>query len=179
MTDIVSPARSIGNISNINHEDNNNNHNNSTILSDSPHVSPGGGIIRGGNSNPATTTNPNVVTMQQVQQQQRQHVKSPNNNSNTPHNISSTSTSSGKTYKDYTLNGWKEYAVDVYGNRKFFQESEHGRRCIESTAVAQYKSDMISLKKWADGVETTATQLLDTLDHERAVASLMKKKVMI
>jgi len=122
------------------------------------------------NMNPKKLS-PNQKQQQHANQHQNQHQKhNQNNQSNMNMNAS-------KSHKEYTLNGWKEYAADKYGNKKFFQDTPTGKKCIETAAVAQYKTDMLALKKWADNVEDSATLLLDAFEQERSLVSAMRKKV--
>ena len=84
---------------------------------------------------------------------------------------------SNKSFKQYGLHNWRQYAAEKHGNSKHFQESIEGRKCIESTAVQKYAKEMLALKQWADEVEKLAQQLIIQMNSDSELQIINNRKV--
>lgn len=170
-SNVISPARSIDGISGIQSNDNTivNMHDNLNFSKQSPSTTQAFARIPEGNENGV-----DIATFMENRHKKK---SGHDGNSRQQRRQQNWTMNASKSHKEYTLNGWKEYAADKYGNMKFFQESPTGKKCIETAAVAHCKADMLALKKWADNVEESATLLLDAFEQERSLVAAMRKKV--
>ena len=71
------------------------------------------------------------------------------------------------TYKDFGLQGWREYAALKFADHEKFTRSPHGKNIIVAEALREYQREMRGLLDWADEVETCAADLESALRDER------------
>lgn len=63
------------------------------------------------------------------------------------------------TYKDFGLQGWREYAAQKFSGHEKFVKSPHGKNIIVAETLREYQREMRSLLDWADEVEIAAEKV--------------------
>jgi len=72
------------------------------------------------------------------------------------------------TYKEFGLQGWREYAALKFSDHEKFIRSPHGKNIVVAEALREYQREMRALLDWADEVEATALDLQEALADENA-----------